>query len=248
MSECTCGKPNYPVIDLTPVMILFQGSSYSSEYRNDYDYHATCYDYNHSREILREQVYTACHDYGCFHVQLRNECPTCFKPLYHAGSLRLYNHLLQNIHSLFEENFLKSITDIETNHSQTYDIPIHRPLYDDDGDSYIVSMATFRGRNTESGSIILSDNNNNNVNNKLDSDQSFVTMEPKQSWELHRCTSTTAESTIPINVTNHPSQLDKMHHYIQVLHSIAACIVSPLILNLPKNNFLSENPCTCFSS
>ena len=114
-------------------------------------------------------------------------------------------------------------------------------VYDD------VSMATFRGRNTESGSI-LSDNNNNNVNNKLDSDHSFVTTEPKQSWELHRCTSTTAESTIPINVTNHPSQLDKMHHYIQVLHSIAACIVSSLILNLPKNTFLSENPCTCFSS
>jgi 2OG-Fe(II) oxygenase superfamily len=70
--------------------------------------------------------------------------------------------------------------------------------------------AIFRGRSAESGS------------------SSSKQPEPKQSWEVQRCSN---GSSTPL------------HKYMNVLHSIAVAITK--LLSLPENTLLQEGPCTC---
>lgn len=72
--------------------------------------------------------------------------------------------------------------------------------------------AIYRGRSAESGS------------------SSSEQPEPKQSWEVQRCS----------NGLSTP-----LHKYMNVLHSIASAVTKVLLL--PENTLLQERPCTCNS-
>ena len=204
MSLCTC-SPHYPVIDLTPAMLLFLEPS-------GWD----CVDMD-TIKTLRRDIYAAAYRFGCFHVILQNNCP-----LFHSDPLLgQYDQVIENIHQLFEQDFIQSMTNNPT--------------------SCIMSKASFRGRGTESGSIIKMEISTDNSN-------IHVSTEPKQSWELHRCTHACVESKAALQQDasdDTPHRLQTMHKYIDILHSVASCLVSPIVLNLPKNTFMQSDACTC---
>jgi hypothetical protein len=87
-------------------------------------------------------------------------------------------------------------------------------FFEDDEIKLLVRQhgATYRGRLAESGS------------------SSSEQPEPKQSWEVQRCT----------NCSSTP-----LHKYMNVLHSIAVAITK--LLSLPENTLLQERPCSCDS-
>jgi hypothetical protein len=260
MNPCTCGTPGYPVIDLTPAMVRFLGSSITSEIETVT--HLQCWD-DSAITKLGQDVYEACKRFGCFHVQLRNHCPTCSKPLYCSGPLQHYDRVVQNIHHLFEEGFLQGI------HEPVSYVPFHRRTNAKDS-GCISSQACFRGRGTESGSVSNASNSNptfGDAGHVLEfhpstllctsqhclEEQLYKQTEPKQSWELHRCVhgwncNPCPETHRTQNDFEESHRLQIIHDYIQILHAVAACILSPIVLNLPANTFIQENPCSCSGS
>ncbi len=220
---CCCGP--YPIIDLTAAFTKQEGFA--------------------ATETVRNELKVACRRYGCFHVSIStstssaagnisndndNESP----PL--LSVLSSENEVKQRIESLFEEDFLDSI---EGNNNNG---PVVASFQDDGDNNRSISnnnnrnsSAVYRGRNAESGSSTNS------------------SAEPKQSWELFRCSSSNerkgndngndncSSDNSNLNNVKKNERLQNLRSFVTALHKVAETLCSKDLLDLPEDKFICSS-------
>ena len=222
----------YPTIDLSQAIV-------KTENAND-------------RELqeIQTQVKSACHKYGCFHVQFDADILTQFlEDEIHetfdisgpdkesiSSLIRFADEssVKQSIESLFQNDFLSACfdeSDIASNKSTLHFQASDGTIQSDDCYARL-HEATYRGRCAESGSVAKVDDVGSLASNRLG--------EPKQSWEMFRCQHK-KQTPNPVEFqASNPQRLKVMQDYMHALHYIALLLFSPCILNVPDNTFACQ--------
>jgi isopenicillin N synthase-like dioxygenase len=171
---------------------------------------------------LLKTLKEACNQYGCFHVNIN---PQSFSQQSHDSLSILSDEAeVKNlIESLFEKDFVQEIQGGNTH------TPSVSFFQGNDDDNHQILNATYRGRSAESGSEKSSANQG----------------EPKQSWEISRCSSNLigndeisdkSSDTDIGNVDN--SRLQVLQTFIRALHEVVVLLCSEYLLDLPEDKFV----------
>lgn len=172
-----------------------------------------------SLKRIRDELKKACNRYGCFHVSINSKNA----PL---SVLSNESEVKQRIESLFEEDFLNSIHDDSGCSSDSAPVV---PSFRDKNDVNKTLNAVYRGRNAESGSSKNS------------------SAEPKRSWELFRCSSSTSMQGTDTNTGMKNERLQILQSFVDILHEVAETLCSKYLLDLPEDRFICSSKSTDIS-